>query len=194
MLLTCAFLFVGVLFNQGQDRTPYSLVRANAPDAEVTDVGWSTPQQKLSKKSTETGPSLDTIGTPSTSTGELPHPLEGSRGNDNLASPESKQAPPPDDFKVAVYPGIRNTGPRAITAIDWEIIFCDNRDGSGYFVLHFRSEREVLPGQSVQLSQKFPVDERWNRVQESIENQSAIVKASIVGVEYADGSSWKRSE
>ena len=192
MVLTCALLFIAVLLNQ--DQAPFSLVRANAPDAEVTDVGWSTPPQKLSGKSTETDPSLDTSGTPSASTVELRHPLEGSRGDDEVGSPESNPAPQSDGFKVAVYPGIKNTGPRTITAIDWEIIFCDYRDASGYFVLHFRSEREVLPDQSVQLLQKFPVDERWNRVQESVENQSATVKASIVGVEYADGSSWKRPE
>jgi hypothetical protein len=132
---------------------------------------------------------------PPTSTGEPQNPLERPRGDDELTSKSSGPGggAAADQSKAVVFVGIRNTGTRPITATDWEIIFGDEHDRSEYPVLKFRSNKEVPPGESLSISQKFSFDERWKRLQQAVGKKSATVKASIVGIEYADGSNWKRS-
>jgi hypothetical protein len=196
MLLKFALIFVGATLAVGQDQAPFSLVRVNAPDAEITDVGWTTPpESNASTKKSANRPYLDPLGIPSPSgTGGLTNPLERTRGGDEwvIAPPATRTAPPSDDSKVTVYTGIKNTGTRSITAVDGEIIFGDRRDQSEHIVVHFSYKKEILPGQSLLLSQKFSFVEGWKRLQQAVQNKSASVKASIAGLDYADGSSWRR--
>jgi len=192
MLIKFALIFAAATLAVGQDQAPFSLVRVNAPDAEITDVGWTTPPESsaLAKKSANR-PYLDPLGTPSTSRGDLSNPLDRG-GVEILAPPATRTPPPSDDSKVTVYTGIKNTGTRAITAIDGEIIFGNRRDQSEYFVIHFRYKKGIPPGQSLLLSQKFSFVEGWKRLQQAVQNKSASVKVSIAGLEYADGSGWRR--
>lgn len=175
-----------------------SLVRVDAPDTVITSVGWIIPSEKdtSSNASAKPKPSLDPLEMPTAPTGELPNSLEHSRADDEwaLAPPASRPARPSGVSKPTVYVGVKNTGTKTIRAIDWRIIFSDKSDGSEYFTLQFRVRKEVSGGKELIQSSEFPSDQKWKRLQQDVDDKRAMVKALIVGVEYADGSSWQRQE
>jgi hypothetical protein len=122
--------------------------------------------------------------------------LERARGGDEwiLASPASTSVLPSSVSKPTVYVSVRNTGTKTIKGIDWKIIFSDKSDGSEYLVVHFRKSKTVSAGNELMQSQAFPFDEKWKRLKQDVDDKRATVKALIVGVEYSDGSSWRRQE
>lgn len=185
-------LIVAAIMNQ----SPFLLVRVDAPDAVITNVGWIIPAENKRSSNASDKPKLDPLGTPTPTTGEIPNPLERTRGGDEwiLASPASKSALPSSVSKPTVYVAVRNTGTKTIKAIDWKIIFSDKSDGSEYLVLQFRKSKTVSAGKELMQSQAFPFDQKWKRLKQDVDDKRATVKALIVGVEYSDGSSWRRQE
>lgn len=190
-------------------QSPSSLVRVDAPDAVITNVGWIIPAEKNSSSNKPEKPKLDPLGTPSPVSGEIPNPLDSTRGGDDwiLAPPATRPASSSVVSKPTVYLGVRNTGTKTIKAIDWKvIIFNDRIDGSEYLVLQFRTKKAVPSGKEVLQSHEFPFDQKWKPLRQDIwdaarglppgegRNNRAPVKAVIVGIEYADGSTWQRHE
>lgn len=195
MLKTLALIFAAATLAVGQDQAPFSLVRANAPGAEITDFCWTTPSESnASAGKPAKRPYLDPLGMPSpTGAGGLTNPLERHGGDEWIIAPPATRTPPPsDDSKVNVVTGIKNTGTRTIKEIDGNIIFGNRRDQSEYVVIHFRDKKGILPGQSLLVSQKFSFTTGWKRLQEAVQNKSGAVKVSIGRLKYADGSSWHR--
>ena len=194
-LIVSLVLVVSGILNPGQEQPPFSLVRVNAPGAEITDFGWTTPPEK--PKPANPGPKLDPLGMPSASSGEIPNPLGRTRGNDEwvLAPSTTKSTgPTPDYSNVTVYVGIMNSSVKDITAVEGEVMFGDSRDASKQFAVHFLSRKEIPHGQNVMLTHKIPYSEAWKQLQNAVNSKSATVKASINHVEYSDGSEWRRQE
>lgn len=194
MLIKIALIFAAATLAAGQDQAPFSLVRLNAPDAEITEFCWTTPAESNRSAEKSDRPYLDPLGMPSpTGAGGLTNPLERHGGDEWIIAPPATRTPPSsDDSKVNVFTGIKNTGTRAIREIDGDIIFGNKRDQSEYVAIHFRYKKGILPGQSLLLSQKFSFTKGWKRLREAVQNKSASVKVSVGALEYADGSSWRR--
>lgn len=53
-------------------QNPTSLVRVDAPEAVITNVGWIIPAEKNSSSNKPEKPKLDPLGTPSPVSGEIP--------------------------------------------------------------------------------------------------------------------------
>ena len=194
-LLVSVVLFISGILNPGQEQPSISWVRVNAPGAEITDLGWTTPPEK--PKPANTSPKLDPLAMPSASSGEIPNPLRHTRGNDEwiLAPPAVRSpGPPPDYDNVTVNVGIKNSSVKDITVVEGEIMFGDKRDASKQFAVKFLSRNEIPHGQNVTLTQKFSYGEAWKQLQNAVHSKSATVNASINHLEYADGSEWRRQE
>lgn len=192
-LASTLLLIVAANVNQ----SPFSLVRVDAPDAVITNVGWIIPEEKNTSSNASGKPKLDPLGTPTTSTGGgLENPLDRTRGGDEwiLAAPASRPPRTSGVSKPTVYVGVKNTGTKTIKAIDWKIIFSDKSDASEYLILEFRTKTAVRAGQELMQSKEFPFDQKWKRLKQDADDKRAKVKALIVGVEYTDGSIWRRQE
>jgi len=189
-------LLLMIMANVNQD--PFSLVRVDAPEAVITNIGWIIPAEKSapSASSAKSKPSLDPLEAPTPPPGELPNPLERTRGDEEwaLAPPATRSARSTGVSKPTVYVGVKNTGTKTIEAIDWKIIFRDRSEASEYLVLQFRTKRAVPGGKGLMQSHEFSFDQKWRRLKQDVDDKRATVKALINGVEYSDGSSWHRQE
>lgn len=175
-----------------------SLVRVDAPDAVITNVGWIIPAEKNSSSNKPEKPKLDPLGMPTpTGGGELNNPLGRTRGSDEtiLAPPATRPRLSSGGVsKPTVYVGVKNTGTKTIKAIDWKIIFSDRSDGTEYLILQFRAKIAVPIGKEIMQSHEFPFDQKCKRLKRDVDDKRATVKVLVVGVEYADGSTWQRHE
>jgi len=125
-----------------------------------------------------------------------PAPIEEStdpltRGKSSV-TPANQQEPPRYETKLKPEIKVRNVGSRTIKNIDCELLL-RTTSGEPTEVMAFtmRFTKELRPGDTVRFSKPIRADHlgTWERRQKE---GSMYVRASIIRVEYDDGSVWER--
>jgi hypothetical protein len=131
---------------------------------------------------------IDVSGPPAAPTGESPaDPLTKAQSSVT----RDKDSPPRYETKLKPEIKVRNTGARIVKSIDCEFLL--STVGPTHevraFTMHF--SKVLRPGATVRFSQQMKADHlvTWKQRQKE---GSMSVRASIIRVEYNDGTVWER--
>ena len=94
-------------------------------------------------------------------------------------------------YKVA----FRNDGAKTIKAIDWDYVFFDGETHNELGRHQFTSERKILSGKNVEITFMIGTPPTRTISVNALNKKERVglgESVEIVGIEYADGSSWRR--
>lgn len=104
-----------------------------------------------------------------------------------------QQSPPHYRFLYKV--SLRNTGTKTIKAIHWDYMFFDVETQNELGRRQFTSEEKVAPGKTVEFKFLIPTPPTQTISVNALNSKERVglgENVIIVGVEYSDGSFWKR--
>lgn len=93
-------------------------------------------------------------------------------------------------FKYRATAAVRNDGPKAVKAVEWDYVFSEPGGGKELKRYRLQSKQTVEPGATATLSKDVYVKPE----EDSRHLTAGRQKVFITRVEYADGSAWKGKE
>src|SRR5215213_1316129 len=113
----------------------------------------------------------------------------------DAANIAAKHKDPPSRYVFVYKTTVRNLSDKAIKAIDWDYIFLDRGTETEIGRQQFTSEEKIAPGKSKDLVitiTKPPTKTISLTALNKNENGSLDGHVIVVGIHYADGTSWQR--
>lgn len=93
-------------------------------------------------------------------------------------------------FKYAARLTVKNSGAKAVRAVEWEHVFFDPEDGKELKRYRLQSKQQVAPGATLSLSKEVLIGPDENTRHLTAGKQ----RVRLTRVEFADGTVWRSEE